>query len=331
MQRCIRAIIALAPLTVLLTACGGGGDNSAESSNTGIFTLGITDAPVDTASRVLVQFSGVSLQPDTGAALDLDLSGDSQTCQDLLDDTPPSPTASGEPTVRCIELLELEGTQTATLLEGIEMPAGNYSNLRLTVDAERGVQDSLLVLDDGSQHSLFIPSGSQSGLKFNQTLTILAGGSSNFVIDFDLRKSLTDPQGSDDYTLRPALRLIDRSESGSISGTVAPELLIADNCTGDVNTGNGFAVYAYDNPAENTILGEEGSDDAPLSSAAVRLNNAGEWSYTLGFLPPGDYAVGFTCEAADDAPDVANDGISVVAYDDVVTVTNGQDSEANFE
>lgn len=317
-----------------LAACGGGGGGGNPANNTpdeGSLTLSVTDAPVDGAARVLVQFTGASVFPAAGSALDVALEGDSQTCQDLLDGTPPAPPAAGEPVRQCVDLLELQGTATTTLLNGVTLEAGEYNALRLEVEAERGEMDSIVVLDDGTTESLFVPSGGQSGLKLNNPFTILAGGSHNFVIDFDLRKSLNDPQGFPDYRLNPRLRLIDLAESGNLTGSVEASLLTAPGCTGDVNTGGGFAVYVYPNTPE-LEPGEEGSDSAPLASAAVGLDQpSGQWRYTVGYLPPGDYLAAFTCQAADDAPDVPDDGISLVlSGDNPVTVVADEDSEANF-
>ncbi|EED35090.1 conserved hypothetical protein [Luminiphilus syltensis NOR5-1B] len=327
----------LIPLTAaigaLMTGCGGGGGGTAPAPappTTGSLSLDVTDAPVDSASRVLVQFTGVSLQPSEGDPIELAITGDTQTCQQLLDGTPPSATPEGEDTVRCIDLLALQGTESSTLLQDVELDAGTYSGLRLKVDGERGVVDSAIELNDGGIESLFIPSGGESGLKLNSSFDILAGGSSRFVIDFDLRKSVNDPQGFPDYRLRPSLRLVDLSESGGIAGVVAPERLSAPECTGDINTGGGYAVYAYTS-TDDTPLGEEGSDNAPLTSASIALNNEGDWSYTLGFLPPGDYRVGFTCQASEDDVDNATDGILIVpSVDNPVSVVDGEEAVANF-
>jgi hypothetical protein len=323
----------VAMLSIGLLACGGGGGGGGGNSanvSTGTLNLNVTDAAVDNAERVLVQFTGVSINPNEGEPIDIPLEGDSQTCQDLLDEVNPSPTPDAQVTVRCIDLLALQGTQSATLLEGVTLDAGNYNWMRLDVDAERGVMDSIIELDDGSVESLYVPSGSQSGLKLNTSFTILAGGRHDFVIDFDLRKSVNDPQGFADYRLKPSLRLVDMTESGNITGTVETDLLTADGCTGDVNSGNGFAVYVYD--GAGATIDEEGSANAPFTSADVNLNNdTGLWGYIVGFVGPGDYTVAFTCQAADDSSDGANDGIVLIeSSDSPTTVVVDQDSIIDF-
>ena len=331
----IRLFSYLATITVLsigLTACGGGGGGGGSSANvdTGTLNLSVTDAAVDDADKVLVQFIGVAVKPNEGSAIDIPLDGDSQTCQELLDGMAPSPTPPSEDAVRCIDLLELEGTKSASLLEGVTLDAGNYNWIRLDVDAERGVMDSIIELEDGSVESLYVPSGSQSGLKRNTGFTVLAGGTHNFVIDFDSRKSVNDPKGFPDYRLKPSLRLIDMTESGNIVGIVETSLLTADGCTGDVNDGDGFAVYVYE--GAGATIDEEGSANAPFTSADVNLdNNTGLWGYTVGFVSPGDYTVAFTCQAANDSSEEANDGIELIeSSDSPTTVMIDQDSTVNF-
>jgi len=61
-----RILVAAAAAT-LLAACGGEDDGSA-TPKTGTLKVGITDAPVDFADQVVVQFSGVELKPRDGEA-----------------------------------------------------------------------------------------------------------------------------------------------------------------------------------------------------------------------------------------------------------------------
>ena len=324
-----RAAIALCA-TALCACGGGGGGGGSVSVTTGVFSLNVTDAAVDDAERVLVQFTGVEVKPRQGSAIEIPLEGESQTCQDLLDDIEPSPTPEGSAAIRCIDLLALEGTGSASLLRGEELEAGTYNWVRLFVDAERGVMDSIIVLEDGSEESLYVPSGGQSGLKLNSQFTILAGGRHDFIIDFDLRKSVNNPKGFPDYRLKPSLRLINMAESGNIVGTVDQSLLIADDCSGDTNDGDGFAVYIYE--GADAVIDEEGSGNPPLTSASVRLNNGSAlWEYNVGYLAPGDYSVAFTCQAADDDPEEPDNGITLIESSDSPTnVVADQDSTVDF-
>ena len=327
---CRGSIIALF-FSTLLACGGGGGGGGGNRQTTGEFNLGVTDAAVDSASMVLVQFTGVAVKPAEGPPVELPLSGDSQTCQELLDSIAPAPTPAGETTVRCIDLKSLDGAKTASLLQGVELEAGNYNWIRLDVDADRGVMDSIIVLDEGGEESLFVPSGSQSGLKLNSGFTILAGGTHDFLIDFDLRKSVNNPRGFPDYRLKPSLRLIDLAQSGGISGTVEASRLGAAECPDEASDGTGVAIYVYQ--GADAIIGEEGSANPPLTSAGVALNgDTGQWEYTVGFLAaPADYRVAFTCQAASDSPETPDDGIVITeSTESPASVAVDQVTSVNF-
>ena len=137
--RSFRNISIITAASVGLMACGG---SSGSSNGTGTLSVGITDAPVDNAEKVYVQFRGISVKSKDGKAQEFPLQGDSQTCLNLADGIDPSPTPEGQATVRCIELKELQGTKSSGLIDGITLAAGEYNWIRLDVDAEEGGEDS---------------------------------------------------------------------------------------------------------------------------------------------------------------------------------------------
>ena len=201
-----RLLVATLP-AFLLAACGGSSMDD-PMSTTAQLTLAITDAPVDGAAIVNIQVTGVEIK--------------SASDMDNIDEDFNEPMN--------IDLLALQGGGSINLLENVTIEAGTYQWIRLKVNAERSVNDSyLLPLDDTGEPmedidvnriSLWIPSGNQTGLKLNHSFVVTAGGATNFTIDFDLRKSITNPVGQDDYFLKPSLRLVDNSEVGEISGEV---------------------------------------------------------------------------------------------------------------
>jgi len=284
-----------------LAACGGGGSGT----GTGSLTVAVTDAPVDGAAHVVVRFTGIELKPAGGNRLS------------FVFDTP-----------RDIDLLALQGNASEPLLDQVEVPAGNYNWIRLLVEAQRGVLDSYVELDDASRHSLFIPSGEQRGLQLSSGFTVAQGGLADFVIDFDLRKSVHLPQnGDDDYYLRPSLRLLDRLEVGSLSGTVASELITASDCSNGPNHDLGNAVYVY--AGSGVTPDDVGSATEPLASAIVRYDDTvGAYVYYLGFVAAGDYTIAFTCQAADDDP--ATDDDIVFTGETDVTVVADNDTVHDF-
>ena len=274
----------------LVAACGN-------DSDTGRLNLAVTDAPVDNATAVVVEFTGVELHGPAGT-------------QAITFETP-----------RDIDLLALTGGASESLLDSIELPAGNYQWLRLMVNAERLVADSYIDLEDGSRHSLHVPSGAEAGLRLVSGFTVPAGGTADFTIDFDLRKSVHEPQDAlGDYLLRPALRIVDNTQTGSVSGTVG-NTLVASECSP--------VVYLFAG-ADTTPDDEDANAPNPITSAIPALNaNTGNFDYEIGFVLAGNYTATFSCDAELDDP--ATDDAMAFSGMQNVTVVAGAAAIADFQ
>lgn len=245
---------------------------SDDDPDKGKLAIAVTDAPVDGAEAVVVQFTGIEIQGPGG------------------------PQSFDFASPKTIDLLELTGDESLDLLPETDLDAGEYQWIRLKVNAERGVTDSYIDID-GARYSLFVPSGSQSGLKLNRPFVIAAGGLTDFTIDFDLRKSVHEPQNAaDDYFLRPTLRVVDNAEVGHINGMIDPNLINAEGCT------DSSAVYLFDG-ADAEVDDVDANDPEPITTGLVEVNNDGDYVYEIGFVLAGDYTLGFTCEAANDDPE----------------------------
>ncbi len=256
-----RTILALS-VTSLLSACGDGSLSAQQSA----LTLGITDAPIDDALEVWVEFTGIEVKPLHESAISIDFNQ-----------------------AKRINLLALQGSEFSYLLNEKSLQRGEYSWLRLKVNALQNTSDSTLVTSNGT-YSLYVPSGSENGLLLNQGFTIPTNDTLELTIDFDLRKSITGPvsQSSSNYYLRPTLRLVQTDTTGHISGTINTNTLQDANCTG-----TDYAVYAYEGSnITPDDVGGTGVD--PLTTALVETN---QYSYTIGYLTQGYYTVAFTCEA----------------------------------
>jgi hypothetical protein len=290
----------------LLAACGGGSD---DKPKTGTLKLGITDAPVDHAFEVNVQFTGVELKPADGAPISFDF----------------------DP-AKNLNLLELTGTKRAMLLDGVEIPAGDYEWVRLKVNADPNVAgDSYVMLEsNGEQCEIRIPSGDQTGLKLVRGFTVAVGAVTDFTIDFDLRKSLVAPPGqktivdacgNQAFLLKPVLRMVNNLQVGSISGTVDGNLILAE-CpaeNADPYPGN---VYLFGpiaaGAADSTVptddydgIANDPNGADPLVSAMVDDDTG---SYTIGFLAPGRYKVAYTCDPDETDVDADTDATEEVGF-----------------
>lgn len=261
-----------------LTGCGGGGD---EGGQTGRMNLAVTDAPLDEASSVVVQFNAVAFKPQ----------GAGEIVRTVL------------PAARQLDLLQYQEGRAALLLENIEMPAGAYEWVRLIVDNEPNVRDSYLVRTTGEECELRVPSGAESGLKLNRGFTLPADGSVALTIDFDLRQSIHAPPGqsgstescTQGYLMRPTLRIVDDANVGAIAGVV-DSALVTETCMPKVYVYSGAGVVPDD-----IEEGAPAGDIDPLLVANVAMEDGGtEYRYRAAFLPSGSYTVAFTC--GDDDP-----------------------------
>jgi hypothetical protein len=275
--RCVPVALAMA----LVAACGGGSSSDSKAT-TGSMKLSVTDAPVDSAQEVWVQFRAVEFKPEGGAPV----------MQELKD-------ANGAAAPRRINLLPLQNGRTSVLLDGVQLPAGNYEWLRLIVDNESNVRDSYIMVD-GNECDLRIPSGDESGLKLIRGFTLPAGGSLALTADFDLRKSIRQPPGqqgmgvncTQGYLMKPVLRLVQDSEAGAITGRVDPSLLSAADCT--------RMVYAFSDGtnAVGTTIPDDYDGTVPDPVQMVKAD-AVTGAYQVSFLPAGNYTVAYTCGVDD--------------------------------
>lgn len=297
--KAIPALLIVLGFATVLTACGGSGSSSTSQAQSdgsqGSFSLAVTDAPVDNAIAVVVEFSGVSVKPADGTAID------------IIFDEP-----------HRIDLLALQGNVSQEIVTDTPLPAGDYEWIRLHVNAEQdNVIDSYVETDTGAQLELWIPSGSQTGLKLVRGFTVLAGGAVDFTVDFDLRKSIVSPPAvsGKSIMLKPVLRLVDNISAGSISGTV-DSALIAEACA-DPSTELG-AVYVFSG-ADATPMDVSGAGTDPLTTALVSYADD-TYGYEVGFLPMGEYTLAYTCDAAMDDPEAVDDlnfiGAAIVAVEE---------------
>lgn len=326
--------IVLTSTLLALGACGGSGDGGT-NNDTASFTLNVTDAPIGDVQEVWVEFTGVTLKPAGGP--EIVFSFDDEATEDIVE-------------TKSIDLASLTGMASANLIDNEEIPAGQYNQIRLHVNAELdGVMDSFVVVDgvvdgavivDGKQFELRVPSGSNSGLKLNTPFTVAAGSDgievgeeSIYTIDFNLAKSVINPGGQVDpdknpaYLLKPVLRLVQNIETGSISGTVQGDL-VTEDCDG--------AVYAYVGGEADAVVIEDigGSGDDPLTTTEIssEANLDGNFEYEFGYLSAGQYTLAFTCQANDETESEELDGTITFNDDDIafsdpifVTVEAGEE------
>ncbi len=303
-------LFTVSALAAGIAACGGSSDGTSAGS-TGTVSFGITDAPAMDLSNVTIAFTEIRLKPESGEWIEFPLEGFEQ-----------------------INLLDLQGGLSEPLITDEEVPAGNYTELRLIVDTE----NSFVMRDStgDNEYSLAVPSGEQSGLKLKGNFLVAADTTTNFTVDFDVRKSIVNPPGVAlaDYMLKPSMRLVNNLEVGSIRGQVdvaqiksvrLDEETLAD-CTYD------GAIYVFSGAeaplSDLNVNNEEGN---PLMVVPVRNeDNNSLFSYTAAFLPEGDYTISYSCqvdgnEQDDEIDFVGTQSLKVMANEtteaDLITLT----------
>jgi hypothetical protein len=322
--------------TVLLVGCGGGGGGG--SGGTGTLSLSLTDAPVknEDIAQVIVCFTDVIIHPSNGDSnIEEDVRNEDGTCRE-------------------INLKELTNGNSVVLGE-FDIPAGNYSWIRLDIDpdktviVERDVIGEPDEVDDSDPDMLYdasrldCSSCDESHLKLNRSFTIENSGFIAFTIDFDLQKSLTlqlpqseKPRPHEAYKLRPTLRILDTELASTfIWGSVTDDLSTGGDprdCKVYTYTGAEAAVTPDDECIETDgcMVGLDPGVRA-INTVDVEGMEGGPFTYRTGSLYPGTYTVVLFCVPDDLDWDEALDYIGEQEVDATLTPPDGLGSEANFD
>jgi hypothetical protein len=277
---------------VTILACAGVlagcGDSGGSGGQTGSLSLAIGDAPVDGATEVVIVFQAVELH-HAGSTRRIEFD---------------------EP--KAVDLLAYQNGATVDLLDGVEVDAGNYQWMRLDVLAEPNLGDgSFIKFESGEQFPLYVPSGSESGLKINRPFTVAAGGITRLVADFDLRKSIIEPPGQEpNYVLKPVLRLMDELEVGEIDGDVDLAALAAAQLGDGASPGDcSGGVYLFSGHGATPDDADGSADDGadPVVYLPLEFDGINALAhYHIAFVEAGDYSVAATCHFDVDAsPEVS--------------------------
>lgn len=290
--------------SILLSACGG--DTSEERYAQVSFS--VSDAPVDSATKVVVAFEQLEFVRDNAESFIIDVDADENGNN-----------------YQQIDLLKYQGTDSALIITSEELPIGYYKNLIIHTKA-----GSLNYVEDSGIHDLKIPSNKLKLGDFNVT----EEGVQAFTIEFDLRQSLVqrgNSSSNNGYNLKPhGVTIIDNDSATSLKGTVALPLLSSGS---DCLDGEGYIYLYQDHFLENThLLDHIDSNDPdyiqeilpepyaiPYASTSVDVVTG---EYAFGFISEGNYTVALTCNGSEDDP---------IQYNSIVKIANPEDQRMNIE
>ncbi len=252
-----------------MTSCSDNEEDTAPKEGEAYSTtFKITDAPIDNANveAVFVTISDVKVD---GTSLE----GFSKTT---------------------VELSALVDGKTETL-GNLGLQAGSYSSIELeldyTTDAAGNTPGCYVETANGEKDKI---EASVGKINVNDAFEVFASATNEVVIDFDLRKTIMEEQGtaSSDFEfvsiseLSAGIRALNEESTGMISGTANDTEEPSDK----------IVVYAYEKgsfDAETETKGKGESNvtfaNAVTSSAVTSANG----SYSLNFLSEGDYELVF--------------------------------------
>ena len=250
-----------------------------------------TDPPADPQiNQVQLSLLGLELRRSDGATATLEFS-------------------AGEP----VDLLDLTQGDPLRLFTGEELPAGQYTGVRLLFD--EGV-DATVVSTNGDVFPVLLSDGAFAQVDF--TVEDDESSTELLTIMLDLRQSLRFDDVDDEYTLTPLLRTVRTGDAALVQGAVGTI------CPAGTTLILGGAVYAFAG-ADVTADDLDGATPEPYATTGVVLNSdSGQFSYALRFLRAGDYTLALTCRGNEDelgADDELEfgDGVNVtIQADDVL-------------
>lgn len=263
----------------------------------GTLSLAIVDTPVDGASKVEITLDSIELKPYAAEVI----------------------TYTFDPP-RTINLLNYQGSNALALISNETVVGGKYSWVRLNIDDAK----SYVYVGSPRYNLTFPDADAENRTRINDSFTLEQDGTIAVTIDFDLRRSILEPQTvGGDYRLVPVLRLVDNSKTGTIQGTIPDATVNANGCTGFP------AVYLFEGESV-TADDIDGADAEPYASSFLTLNTtSGDYDYELGFIPAGSYTIAFTCKANLDDPEVDDASVTFSGTTNV-TVSAGITTTHDF-
>tara|TARA_R110000851_G_scaffold226470_1_gene379275 strand:- start:124684 stop:125637 length:954 start_codon:yes stop_codon:yes gene_type:complete len=285
---------------LILCAC-----NSDDATDKGELTIAISDAPMSGVNEVGMVLDQLVVKNQQGEEQRITLQN------------------------REFNLLQYQGMERNLVLNKFQLKAGQYNDAYISIVQGDGNQGSYI----NNAQGRFALEAEEGKLPL-RNFQVTANKNLEMTMEINLYKALTQQQ--DKFQLRHrGVWSVDNADMGHLRGDVDAQL-IADCETTYVDLAdNGiFEHLAYLYPAKVTelsMMADMGSTPPdgltePISVGPVFQDNLGDWHFTMGYLPAGDYHVGYTCLGHLDDPEADNitDGPFVIFKDaGAVTVEAG--------
>jgi hypothetical protein len=248
-----------------------------------------------------------------------------------------------EPLPLSVNLLDYQGSDSLALISGEVVPVGSYQLCVFARDGDHAEYPSYVTEQDSTVRELTVkgegacPQGvgkePNTGVLFFNNAFNVNQQTNDFTIEFDLRRGLKNTSAYPNYTIqRTSISLINNAETGHIEG----EVLAATNDACQNGESGVQAVYLYEGDVAQDDMAPVGGGDEvkPVTTALVQdVENSSDFSFSLGFLDPGMYTLGYTCNAQLDSGDVTlpvPGEFSIYSVQQGVLVTADETSNVSF-
>ena len=266
-QRKFLLFIISALLSLAVAACGAGNGDDAQNTREngkGTLAVNLTDASTDQYKAIYITIDEVQVH----------LGGDENNAANWVSlEMPQSPVT--------VDLLELvNGVREDLGL--VTLPAGEYTQLRMilghTPDSYSNLLSQVhpfanyLIDQENTVRELKIPSGFNTGIKIVNGFTIQAQETTELILDFDASRSVVRAGKSDNWHLKPTIKVAEESEHVIVQGKIT-------DTAGNAVQGALVSLQNYD----------AGATDAKdrVSIQAATLTD--EFGYYMLFISPGEY------------------------------------------
>lgn len=171
----MKTIAKLSVIFFLAVIIAGTINSCKKENSSGYMTVKMTDAPAD-YSQVNVDITGLEVHHVTEGWVNLEIKHG------------------------VYNLLELQNNISVVLADKVQFPEGKINQLRLILGTDNTIVTSI------DTFQLFVPSGSETGLKINIDQEIKADRSIEIVLDFDANSSVV-LEGNGKFLLKPVIKI----------------------------------------------------------------------------------------------------------------------------
>lgn len=321
-------------LSAALSGCGG--DSGSDSSGTTPVSLRLSDAPVEDAAKVVITVDSITFNRVGGE----DIVVDTFTSDEL---------GITDAETFQLDLLEVQGNDSKLVIDSVDLPVGEYSNLRMKILDDDVNFSFVEEVSTGEMKPIKVPSDE---LKLGG-FTVAETSTQTFVVEFGLRQSLVHNPTPERYILKPrGVRVVELETAPTLAGTVDLNALHAPGACADKpdqTVGNVAYLYAghgldatklgdvfisQSDSEPGAVAGTDFDPNVPADviepyAAATVDGSSGE--YVFSYLDSGDYTLAVSCQAENDDP-VTYDGLSIPApATELVEVTLGLEEDVTCD